>query len=84
MLPAPSPTHVPHSETNLEQSDVNYDAVSFAWSRSQSVRAKSSSIHSSFRFTDELPRNELSNNRSINLHKGRTLREGSNHCSGMT
>ena len=53
LLAAPSPTHVPHSDAKLDQSDaLNYNGDVGIWSRSQSIRVKSNSVQSSFRFSD--------------------------------
>ena len=86
LLAAPSPTHVPHSEGKLEQSEaLTYNGDVGIWSRSQSIRVKSSSVQSSFRVSDS--RNDLSRIRgatggSVNLHKNRNLKDGSFSGSG--
>ena len=86
LLAAPSPTHVPHSEGKLEQSEaLTYNGDVGIWSRSHSIRVKSNSVQSSFRVSDS--RNDLSRIRgatggSVNLHKSRNLKDGSFSGSG--
>ena len=86
LLAAPSPTHVPLSEPKLEPSEaLNYNGDVSIWSRSQSIRVKSSSVQSSFRLSES--RNDLSKIRgatggSVNLHKSRNLKDGATSNSG--
>ena len=88
LLAAPSPTHVPHSDAKLDQSDaLNYNGDVGIWSRSQSIKVKSNSVQSSFRFSES--RNDLSKTRgatggSVNLHRSRNLNNGSTSSSGIS
>ena len=87
LLAAPSPTHVPHTESKLEQPEaLNYNGDVSIWSRSQSIRVKSSSVQSSFRISES--RNDLSRIRgatggSVNLHKSRNSKDGPTSNSGI-
>ena len=84
LLPAPSPTD--DAESKLEKSDMSIIKDVGSWSRSQSTRRKSRSVHSSFRFSDSC--NDLSNVRNnatkstINSVKGRNRKEASISSSG--
>ena len=77
LLPAPSPTD--DAESKLEKSDMSIVGDVGSWSRSQSTRRKSRSVHSSFRFSDS--HNDLSNVRNnatrgtINSVKSRNRKE---------
>ena len=87
LLAAPSPTHVPHSDAKLDQSDaLNYNGDVGIWSRSQSIRVKSNSVQSSFRFSDstkDLSKTRGTTGGSVNLHRSRNLNNGSTSSSGM-
>ena len=84
LLPAPSPTD--DAESKLEKSDMSIIKDVGSWSRSQSTRRKSRSVHSSFRFSDSC--NDLSNVRNnaaratISSVKSRNRKEASISSSG--